>query len=746
MASETDTPDENKGKTPFINASTAMEAYEESRKWMRPYFEPIDELERLARNRPSAKIPIDLPKVTDGTLSAIIQEQPKRIIQQEPSGLVKSIDYPEFAMVADYELRNRIIPMSHVMGTELQKDWNMLGKAMTWGRSTSYSYFTTRNGIRYVEWVIPYVKDILTEKGKVYGPDSNVRFMRSWYHKRDLQAIIKREKMMMEQIKGYRSGWNLKLLADFIEGGASAKTAEYQTPAEREKGGDNGGYEMIHAYQGGKGAEFYSFSPRYENGKTLRTKVNSDPRGMDPFDDLYCNIDLSSPLGRGQVELSGGVQNLIDQQMQMYQFITTMNMGPIVITSGNVDHATIKYRPNAIWKRKTPNDTIEIAKIDNSFINNYPNNYGLLKSQILNLNSAQDHSISSEAGNPQQSKTQAGVQAQESRLGVSDNYLRKQFEAWDAAKKETQINLYFSEMSGNSQVKLEADEFERVMKSDSVKYLNQETKTLSIPYSKINEVVFTFEVDPDSSQVSEDSDNVGKLTEVLKIMQSVPDPAIQQKLPLLIKMIIDDIGAEGTDELFPELSKDDKNTDQQGMQQQPPIDPQQIQQMVQQMVEQGIQQYDQSKKEQPKTIAESLSIKFSDLPEDAKQQVLQQIGITSQMDSPQSIDQSIKMQDSQNKADQAERSHGLAESQHNLQTIQAINQDEQTQTTGSEPEQADDEPDELQESEQQLVQDMVQRGFDDNDIEQGIIMLRRGMDEQQVMAMLENKKAMSVNG
>jgi hypothetical protein len=39
--------------TPFLNRNDAMTAYTESKSWLRPYFEPIDELERIDRNKPS---------------------------------------------------------------------------------------------------------------------------------------------------------------------------------------------------------------------------------------------------------------------------------------------------------------------------------------------------------------------------------------------------------------------------------------------------------------------------------------------------------------------------------------------------------------------------------------------------------------------------------------------------------------------------------------------------------------------
>lgn len=511
------TPDTGGGKTPFIDKNTAFDAYDESRKWMRVYFDPLDELERIARNKPSPNIDPSLPRVTDGTMAAIVQEAPKRIIQQLSTGKVSCNDYPEYAAVADIVLSERLLPLYNRMGSALQKDWNMLGKALTYGRSTSYTFFTSSNGQFHTDFVIPYVKDVLDEKGKVFGGDNNIRFLRSWYQKRDLQAILNRERALVAATKSYKSDWDLPELAAFMDAGASAKPSDQMTPAEKEKGGDNGGYEMIHAFQVGKGSEFYSFAPRHNNGKPMRVKTNSDPRGRLPLDDLYCNIDLSNPLGRGSVELSGGVQNLIDQQMQMFQFIMTLLMGPPLQTWGNVDKKTLKFLPNAVWDMggTSSNNKVEPYKVDNTAISTFPNNYGLLKSQIMNLNSSQDHSMSAPATGGAQSKTQAGVQAQEQRLGVSDNYLRKQFEDWDSDQRETSLNIFFSEMKGSESIELGPQQLRELSTTRAAQFINEKTGKLNIKYSQMTDVTFKFESDPGSSKAADDADQMQRLQEAI---------------------------------------------------------------------------------------------------------------------------------------------------------------------------------------------------------------------------------------
>lgn len=733
--------------TPFIDGTNAYDAYTESNKWLQPYFQPLTDFERIARNKPSEKIPDELPKITDGTMAAIIQEDPKRLIQQIASGLVNCKDYPEYAKIADIVLFQELIPMYNAMGDMLQKSWNMVGKAMTWGSAGSYTYYTSTNGKLHTDFVIPYRKDLISEKGKVFAPDSNIGFLRSWYQERDIKAIINREKKWEQEIKGYKSDWNLQALAEFMSTGASAKPADLQTPAEREKGGDAGGFEVIHAFQEGVGAEFYSFAPRMfdvKGGKKgyLRTKVNKDPRGKMPIDWLYCNIDLSNPVGRGQVELSGGIQNLIDQQMQMFQFLTTIMMGPPLQVWGDVNKASLKFRPNAIWDMGTsPNNSlVKPYEVNNQAIANFPNNYGLLKSQIMNLNSTQDHSISSDAGNPAQSKTQAGVQAAESRLGVSDNYLRKQYESWFEAQSETSINIFFSEMTGQKELKLDPDELKEIMKTPASKFVKNDT--LTIPYKEISDTVFRFKVDASSSEVKEDADNAEKLTEVLKVMQAVQDPTIQQKIPQVVKLIIDEIGAEGTDDLFPELDKNQVGPDGQPIQgagqppQAPGMDPQALMQQlvpaIQEMVQQGIQQAMSQQDQQVKMG--QLQLKSREL--DMKEQQMHADHVLKADKQAHDTTLAINSAATPQLPPQTGQS-GAGQPQQ--PTSDGQNPQQGPQGAGEMPAPALD--DALSPEEEQIVHQLLQRGFNEQDAEQAIVMLRQGTPADQVIQILGAKYA-----
>lgn len=724
-------------KSPFIDKQTAVEAYTESKDWYRRYTDPLDEFERIARNKPSENLPKQLPRITDGTTAGIIQEGPKRIVQQTPTGLIECDQYPEYAKMADIVNRMELMPYYNHGGNFLQKSWLMLNKAGTWGSAASYTYFTETNGIMHMDFKIPYRKDVLGEKGKAFAPDSNVQFIRSWYQKSDLKAILNREK------KAKQSDWDLVELAKFIDAGASHKPGDLQTAAEREKGGDVGGYEIIHAFQTGKGAEMYSFAPRHNQGKPLRTKVNKDPRGAIPIDYLYCNMDGSNPVGRGQVEMSGGVQNLIDQQMQMYQFLSTLMMAPPIIAYGNVNKNTLKMAPWSVWDGGVNPQTsrIDTFKVDNTQIVNFPTNYGLLKSQVLQLNnSSQSATVSSEAGNPAFSKTQAGVEAQQSQLGVSDNYLRKQYEDWFADQQETAVNNWFAEKTGSTKLKLSREDMRDIMKTEAAQFVNEQGE-LQVPYSKINDVSFKFQTNASSSEIKENSENVEKLIQTLELIIKVPDPTVQQKVPGLIKVIAKEIGAEGIDEIFPEEELGPDGMPMQGQQQQQGMDPQAIQQLVMQTVQEAMaQKQEQDKEPAELQLIKALGVKFDKLPEQTRNVILEQLGLPSEGDDPIAFDQTVN---AFNTLGQAESQMNQAEQAQQQMTMQA-NQPQSGESGGqtSQSENNGGEPDieALTPEEEPFVEELINRGFEENDIEQAVIMRRSGLDENDIMQVLMNKQ------
>lgn len=451
----------------YLTKENFQKRWTDSKDYMSPLQDPLAEYERIARNRPHPGINKAYPKNTDGTLAAIIQEFPKRIIQQVPSGKVTTTQSDVQSIVANFILTDKIIPNANSQADVLQKSWGTVGKGLTFGSCYSMSFFSSDNG-RYGDFRLIYIKDIFLEKGKLTFYDCKYTFVRAWYQESDIDALIAKEERLRKSSKTngekYEGEWDiaeLKKLKDWV----TQKEDSAKSAGEKERNTRAEGIEIIHGFQDGVGAEFLSFATGPE--LFVRTMKNKDPRGVMPIQVLYANIDFENPLGRGVVELSGGTQNVIDSMLQSYQYSRALNLAPPLIKRGEFNKSQLKLQPNAIWDLgNNPQNSIESAKLDTTALNNFTNDYGLFKSQIIAMNNNGDTSVSAEVGNPGFSKTSAGVQAQNLKLGISDNYMRKQYERWISDVFESMLNLTFANKHGVEEIQLDKETARKVRDID----------------------------------------------------------------------------------------------------------------------------------------------------------------------------------------------------------------------------------------------------------------------------------------
>lgn len=648
----------------FITEDNLKAAFEDAKKFMLPLHEPLDEFERIARNKPWPGIAKGLPKVTDGTLAALIQETPKRVIQQVPTGLVEAPD-EWLELVANYILENEILPNNEEVAVLIQKCWAGVSKALTYGSQPAYVQFIKRGEYIGTDWGLPYIKDVLFEPGKLSDRDSNIMFLRSWWTKTQIQALIDKEQRIKRQAEedgdAYETGWDLGMLQDLLDTGASQKDALQMTPNERNKQLNNGFFEIVHAFQRGVGNTFYSFAPKLPgDSNVVRKKKNEDPRGAIPIHFMYANIDFSNPLGRGSVEISGGMQNLLDSEVQTYQYMRTLMMDPPLEIRGNLSNVSLNYAPGERWRLGSdPNASVSPARLETASLNQFPQNYGLIKSQILNLNSSMDTSVSAEAGNPGFSKTDAGVKSNEARLGISDNYMRKQFESWFQDICETSLNLYFACQHGVQDLKLDEETAQKIEKLQPGTVQNN---TIQIDYDSETPNL-KFQVDASSSMKKDNADQLERATNVLDLTQKYPQLDSRQGGPIdvteLTDRIISMIGIEDAEKIVkkPEV---DPQTGQPTEQQ--PQQPSMTPEMVQQMIQEALKQNDANDPNKDPLLAtmKAVGLKFTDLDPTAQQSILEKLMLPSDGNTRSVIEADQRQQEIDLQAGQAE--HQVANS------------------------------------------------------------------------------------
>lgn len=743
---------------------------------MRPLFEPFQEFERVARNRPHPGIDRAYPKVTDGTMASVIQKTPRRIIQQIPSGNVYSDAEDWLTRVSGFILTNKIIPNAKSQYTFIQKTWNALSKALTYGSQPAYIPFVNRGKYFGPDMVLPYIKDVFLEPGKLSDEDSNFILMRAWYQPRDIKALIARQMKLKKSAEDrgdkFESGWDLKVLED-IANKISQKDDLSTTANERDKNNRNGGIEIFHAFQRGIGGQFYSF--HQGSKQVVRTVTNPDPRGVIPIHYLYADTDGSNPLGRGFVELAGAMQNLMDSEVQMYQYNRALMLNPPIIKRGEWNKNQAKMAPNTLWDLgSSPNNTAEALKIDSSAIQSFPSNYGLMKSQLVSLLSSPSADISAESGNPSFSKTSAGVKSQQSITNVDDNYLRKQTEAWLGKVYETQLNLYFAEKSGVEELQLDKDTAATLRDIDP--NLVNDKEKIRIDYDTATPEL-NFMVDAGSSEIKDDQDEIAQLKEILAdvnqnpySIQQIQQAGKELQLGEVYKQLFSKLGLKDIDKILTDMPKGPDGNPQPTNPQQdsgekpkfvinydsissPTVkaailneagiqaDPNDIAQSDMNKAQMDNPQKEASPQDHPIIkLMTSLNIKFTDLPEDSKQEVLQIIGIPTQELSPtqQNLNMSaIGQQHAIVSADSADQQAQAQMDQSNAQ------QQAQTATTkpGSKPSSRPTPPkqpsDNITPEDRQFIGQLQQMGLSDQQIGQALAMLHHGMPVGQIMKAIQ---------
>lgn len=514
----------------FLTPDNLSKTYTESRRYTNLLTEPFPEFQRIARNRPHHGIDPAYPKTTDGTTASIVQKTPKRIVQQLPTGVVETEEADDWLpVVAQFIYTNKIIPYANEDYGLFEKSQLIIENGLTFGFGASYAPFLNHDGYFCPDMTLPYWGDIFLQKGKKSGYSCSYVFYRVWWQKSDIKALLASERKLAAAAKKrndkYDATWDtvaLKTVLDSI----TKKDEQARTPTDKERNTNPEGIELVTAFQKGVGAKFYTFCPstntKGESDVTIvRTKINKDPRGKIPIDWFYGDIDGNNPLGRGVVELIGGLQNLIDSDMQMYQYNRALMLAPPVIKKGNI--GDFKFAPNVVIDASNdPNASIEPLTIDTSAVVNYPSLYGLQKSQLLNLVNSPDTSISSDVGNPSFSKTTAGVQQQQATISVDDNAIRKRFETWFGSWSETAINLYFAERSGKEELQLDQETASRLRELPNFdESLLSEDDKIMIDYDS-DTPILKFKVNPSTTAVADKAAQVADATSLLDLVMQYP--------------------------------------------------------------------------------------------------------------------------------------------------------------------------------------------------------------------------------
>lgn len=511
----------------FLDIKELFDAYDSASKYSDHWFSPFDEYERIAANLPSDILPGKYPKVTDGTLSALIAETPMRVWGQLQTGRVVPLttgdtNFEEWkTALVNLFWTNRIIPNANMDFPFFTKLRLALHNSLIYGSQPAYSFMVSDEYYTGADFVLPYIKDVKMEPGKKSDRSCNYLWLDTHYSKLELRSVIERA------LKNKGSGWDVKALEEIYDSDAFMPLDDDQRPSDAKGVTDFGRVVTFSTcFHRGYKAPFYTIYPKgKEKDAPIRKLTNKNLTGDIPVNFMYHQQNLSNPYGIGQVEVAGPTQNMIDFFVAAHAFATQTGLEPIVKIKGdpedqNLDLASLIFAPSQQWF--TGDADVSVENTNSAIYNQFPDAIGLYKTNVMNQQGTTDASVSgSNSGNSQYSKTPAGVKYQQERTNARDNFLRQRCDEFVAGLAKNLINLSIQNTNGSEFVKASDEQREKLVAA-GVK-VPEEGAAVLIEFNELKAGEFDYDVDANSSIVKNDDDTKDRIVEILKILLETPN-------------------------------------------------------------------------------------------------------------------------------------------------------------------------------------------------------------------------------
>lgn len=518
----------------FIAKSDIKDIYTQSKsegqEWKRDY----PTYERLANNGLLEGLDENLPEVNDGSLAAALFKLPKRIVSRNLTGRAKATNRDEawLSELANLQWNNVIIKNSSTQAPFSRKWKDAVRKSAIYGSAPIINFFSQRGNYRGSDFIVAQPQDVTLEAGKISDYDSDVIFWDIYYTKSQLESIIEGAKGQKES-KGKKTvnKWNIPELEKILASKETEERDSRDTPLAHEDRGDvkPKGYKFVIVFQRGVESPFCMWYP--STNKFVREWTNPDPTGDIPVHYLYCYQDFVDPYGIGIVKLAGGTQNVLDYMRQADVLATQLGLRPPINIQGdtnNTDLDSLVYAQDAMWF--TGNAIVKREELTTGVYQQLPERMAMYKTSLNQLIPLGDTSISAGSGDPQYSKTPAGVKFQAASLSIDDEDYKDNLYVTYEAVTRSMINTHFANMEGSDLMKLSDDEREILIKA-GMQFPKDENGEMSNEMEIVWDTVrgeFDFEIEPEKDAETERKEKLDGFTQILQLIAA--DPASVQDL------------------------------------------------------------------------------------------------------------------------------------------------------------------------------------------------------------------------
>ena len=400
----------------------------------------LERNERIFYRKPSVTSSgqMEYAELVDNTLASYLEKMPKNVIQKLPTFTVDAHTRNKAEdLVYEFIAKKIILRAGSSKGYGLlQKHWIAMRNAATFGACAAYLPFLNDHGEYTVGFEPIYWGDLYPEAYANNLNSANYVQFRNLKTKGDLEKIMAG---LDDEQGGTWDKKGLQTVLDYGTGQNSGKdTTNYKVQME---GLPNNMYELFVYVD-----ERWVITYHYASQTILRTVPNLSGRAR--VVGLYSDFDGSSIMGRSMVDLAYGVQQTLTSLLRNFVYTADYNTDPAKFVKGvNLDEDRFNLEKGNTMFLNDEDGDVTLLPIDTTTLQNFPNLYSLLKTVLLtSLPSSSDSSISAGVGDPTYSKTQAGVNSQNEKADVENNYYRKNYEQFFELTLENQINVYIAEV------------------------------------------------------------------------------------------------------------------------------------------------------------------------------------------------------------------------------------------------------------------------------------------------------------
>ena len=505
------------------------ESRTEAEQWQRDY----PEFQRLADNGLMDELDEALPEVNDGSLSASLFKLPKRIIDSNLTGRAKATDRDDawVTELANIVWEEKIVKNANEQAPFIRKWKDAVRKAAIFGSVPLITLFVERGNYTGADFIVGHPADVRLSPGAISDYDSDILFWDVFYSKTKLSSLIEQAKEEQKESKASTDGdndaynkWDIPYLEKLLESFNSGE--EYDDNKARKTDSDKPkvkGVKFTIAVQRGIGAPFYMMHKK----TAVREWNNPDPSGDVPVHFLYCYQDFINPYGIGICKLAGGTQNLLDYMRQADVLATQLGLRPPIEIRGTniqgLDRDSLVYAQEAQWDIGSAD--VKRVEMSNQVYAQLPQRQSMYKTSLNQLIPVGDTSIASGAGDPNYSKTPAGIKFQQQSLSIDDEDFKDNLYITYEVVARSMINTHFANMQGTDIMKLN-DENRDVLAKAGLEFpvdaQGNPTNELEVIWDEAR-AEFMFDLDPEDTKAKDDDKRLEGLMKVAEFRASDPN-------------------------------------------------------------------------------------------------------------------------------------------------------------------------------------------------------------------------------